>query len=399
MTETGSSLLFELVRAPFAVLRPIGSAGIGVVFRHGCWAAETRRGPRGGERRFGAYAKGRGEVLFLSTVFLLGTVGQPGLAQTRKPEKAADDLAAITVELRWSAQDDMESYASHPTPRAGTDVTLTSSEGRVADVIAWPGAAARGRPKPGRDGKGTWRIGRAASGCVRARLEVPATADLVIRRGDGLVRIPIAAVLERPQQTPSQAPLAVSVERLSWDSLRVDLGPGASRGGLDQPPPSGLAAVHILWPDVPEATVRTTAVLRPMNGGETVWHHERREAVRKQSSIRPNGSACAGASLTRAIMFWSECNWAAAGARESTRLSRLIRRRKSCAGCEYGDPVIRSGDRRSPRSRAATRRPGAPGRRGRGSTRSTWANRRHDLPPGGGSHFRAAQAGPSGQPS
>ena len=36
---------------------------------------------------------------------------------------------------------------------------------------------------------------------------------------------------------------------------------------------------NILWPDAVDVNVRSTAVLRPMNGGEPVWREERRETL------------------------------------------------------------------------------------------------------------------------
>ncbi len=39
--------------------------------------------------------------------------------------------------------------------------------------------------------------------------------------------LPLLAILERPQHTPPQSALMVSVERLAWDSLAIDLGEAA----------------------------------------------------------------------------------------------------------------------------------------------------------------------------
>ena len=55
-------------------------------------------------------------------------------------------------------------------------------------------------------------------------IEAPLEAGLIVRGGDQVVTFPLLAILERPQHTPAQSPLNVSVERLSWDSLAIDLG-------------------------------------------------------------------------------------------------------------------------------------------------------------------------------
>ena len=96
-----------------------------------------------------------------------------------------------------------------------------------------------------------------------------------MRRGDHLVSMPVAAVLERPQHTPLLAPLIVSVERLAWDSLAVDLGESSADGivgpGTEVPVSIGF---NILWPDCGEVNVHATAALRPARGGDVIWHSE-----------------------------------------------------------------------------------------------------------------------------
>ena len=63
---------------------------------------------------------------------------------------------------------------------------------------------------------------------------------MIVRGGQQLrVTLPLLAILEKPQHTPQQSPLVVSVERLSWDSLKVDLEEPAHDGivapGTDLP--------------------------------------------------------------------------------------------------------------------------------------------------------------------
>ena len=102
------------------------------------------------------------------------------------------------------------------------------------------------------------------------------------------MRIPVLAILERPQHTPSQSPLTVSVERLPWDSLIVDLGQGAEDGVVA---PSAAVPVvvkyNILSPETAEVMVRTTAVLRPIGGGEALWRYDEQRTGSGQSA-RPS---------------------------------------------------------------------------------------------------------------
>ena len=145
------------------------------------------------------------------------------------------------------------------------------SEGRVIDAVAWPPeewrsdggsqiSAAETARGPGPNG--SWRLGNEPQGRVRVRVEAPLDAGVIVRGGDQLrVTLPLLAILEKPQHTPPQSPLMVSVERLAWDSLAVDLGESAHDGivapGSDVPVSVGF---NILWPESAEVAVRTTAV-------------------------------------------------------------------------------------------------------------------------------------------
>lgn len=302
--------------------------------------------------------KGRREVHLWWVVFLIGTVGQSAPGQVRRQDRAPEGRAGMTVELRWSASSEAEGEAvSAP---GGSDLTLACSEGAVLEVIAWPDETTRTEPPaPSRGSDGVWRLGGAPSGRARARVEASPRADLVVRRGDGLVRIPIAALLERPQQTPPQSPLVLSVERLTWDSLKVDFGPEAQSGVVL---PGGIVPLslryNILWPDASEVTVRTTATLRAMNSVEPVWREERREVVPANVLDPPERTWPVQAPQEEGTYVLElKAAWEPAGARESSRLGRLIRRRKPA-------PAVNTASRRmvlavvapkAPGSRSATR--------------------------------------------
>jgi hypothetical protein len=285
-------------------------------------------------------------VLALGLSFLTGTTVT--LAQT---EVAKDLLGAnrepirLTVEVAWAVSarggDGNNGIEAAESGELGCECLLELTSGRVIEVIPWPpdglaGAtgqkwlgAAKGQG-PGPDG--SWRLGRLGEGRVRARLETTPDGSLVVRAGDQAVSLPLTAVLEKPQRTPPQAPLVVSVERLGWDSLVVDLGEQAGDGIVA---PGANVPVSIGWnivtPETTDVAVRTSAVLRPIRGGEVHWRDEQQDLV-SSNQLRP------------AARLWNiptprsegtyvleiRATWESA-VREGSRIGRLIRRRKSAA--------------------------------------------------------------------
>ncbi len=170
---------------------------------------------------------------------------------------------------------------------------------------------------------------------MRVRIEAPLDAGMVVRGGDQVVTLPLLAILERPQHTPPQSPLVVSVERLAWDSLAIDLGEPAHDGivapGTEVPV---SVAFNILWPDSAEVAVRTTAVLRSIRGGDVLWRYEPRDRevvptnrreppVRTWSVTAPRGEGT--------YVLEVSASWEPTGGRDGSRLGRFIRRRKPAA--------------------------------------------------------------------
>ncbi|MFI5457778.1 MAG: hypothetical protein ACHRXM_20235 [Isosphaerales bacterium] len=222
------------------------------------------------------------------------------------------------------------------------DFVLELTEGRVVEAVEWPPAGLRPRTRvpvlpativPGPGAKGSWRLGRRPEGRVRARIEAPLDAGLVVRGGDHVVSVPLVAILERPQHTPPQSPLNVGIERLAWDSLAIDLGVGGGDGivaPLAEVPVS--VAFNILLPESTDVAVRTTAVVRSIYGGDVLWRYEPREVVptnRREPPVRiwsltaPRGEGT--------YVLEVRASWEPAGGRDGLRLGRLIRRRKPAA--------------------------------------------------------------------
>ena len=154
-------------------------------------------------------------------------------------------------------------------------------------------------------------------------------AKLIVRGGDQVVSVPVAAVLERPQRTPAPAPLTVAVERLAWDSLSVDLGASAGDGivapGAEVPVSVGF---NILWPEATDVTVRYSAVLRPARGGEVVSRRDGQEVLptnRLATPVRILGLRAPRSRVRTSLEV--QATWEPV-VRDGSRLGRLIRRRK-----------------------------------------------------------------------
>jgi hypothetical protein len=258
--------------------------------------------------------------LWASCHAVRGEVGRSGAA--------ASERVALTVELGWSVPAEEAADASAP-----SDLTIELTDGAVAEAVAWPPGdpPARRAIEPAADG--AWRLGSEPKGRVRARLEAGLAAELVVRRGDQVVRLPIAAILERPQRISAPSPLNLDVERLPWDALVVDFGPGAESGvttpGAQVPVTVGY---NILQPEAAEVTVRTTAVLRPIGKQEPLWRFEQREVLPANRHDPPSRLwAVPAPEREGTYVLELQAVWEGAGGREAPLLGRLIRRRKGAA--------------------------------------------------------------------
>lgn len=245
--------------------------------------------------------------------------------------RADEELAAqpaLTLELAWSVPGVAENASELEPPRQ--DVTLEIVDGRVIEAVAWPWDAEPESGGPSPTPAGAWRLGSEANGRVRMRLQVGPNAALAVHRGDQVVQASVAAILEGA--SPSPAPgLNLTIRRLPWDALAVDFGPGADRGvaapGSTIPVTIGY---DILQADAAEATVRTTAVLRPIGKAEPVWQFEQREVL-PVNRPEPPARLWSVPAPTREGTYVLEVQavWEPTGGRENSRIGRLIRRRKA----------------------------------------------------------------------
>ncbi len=231
-------------------------------------------------------------VLAAFILFLLGTgIGVAQQESEKGTAGAIGELVRLTLDVSWGI----------PRTKAGgssgireghiataEEFVLELSAGRVIDAKALPPrespieagslpSVVESGMGPGSDG--AWRLGKEPEGRVRVRIEAPLDAVVVVRSGEQpKVTLPLMAILEKPQHTPPQSPLTVSVERVAWDSLAVDLLESAQDGivepGTEIPVSVGF---NILSPESGEVSVRTTALLRSIRGGDELGRYEIRD--------------------------------------------------------------------------------------------------------------------------
>lgn len=161
-------------------------------------------------------------VLVAFILFPLGIGIAAARQETAKDASGAGgELVRLTLEVSWGIPRNKTVVAVSGVEANGStpdgDFVLGLSEGRVIDAVAWPLRESLSRSGMGPGPDGTWRLGKQAEGRVRVRVEVPLDASVVLRGGDQpQITLPILAILDKPQHTPPQSPLMVSVERLAW---------------------------------------------------------------------------------------------------------------------------------------------------------------------------------------
>jgi hypothetical protein len=231
---------------------------------------------------------------------LLGvTSGSPVWA--RSADTSATEGARtvrLTVEVAWTTPTTLQTSEV-------PEITLEVSEGRVIDAVAVPG----GWPlpplaTPSRKSDTLWTLGRDRSGRTRIRIEALPTSSLLLRAGGQPMRFPLPLVLEGPRRTPTQSPVEITVERVSWDVLSVDLTAEDALNpapkpldGKEKPLPDGVVATgskvpvavgfNVLAPEATEVVVRCEAELRPIRGGEPVWRGALNEVVTTNAARPP----------------------------------------------------------------------------------------------------------------
>ncbi|MGE3820553.1 MAG: hypothetical protein AB7I30_14160, partial [Isosphaeraceae bacterium] len=177
----------------------------------------------------------------------------------------------LSVEVSWSVPQGAEALAMAP---PAPEVELELSEGRVLEAIAWPSGE-----EPERRGERLQRLGGGRSGRVRARIELPIGASLILRAGGQAMRFPVVSILEGPQHTPPQSPVEIVVERLPWDAISVGFGEGTDGVFAPGSQVPVIVGFPVLTPEPTRVVVTCGVALRPITGGDPVWLTEIREIV------------------------------------------------------------------------------------------------------------------------
>jgi hypothetical protein len=168
------------------------------------------------------------------------------------------------------------------------------------------------------------------AGRVRARVEAPVGASLLIRAGGQAMRFPLPLVLEGPQRSPPQAPAEVTVERVPWDAVSVSLGPGAEDGVVEPGAAVPVSvAFGVLAAEPSEVSLRCTAELRPARGGEAVWRHTLNQTVPANAPVPPAFALPLTAPAAEGTyVLHVRATWEPAPARDGGLFNRLIHRGK-----------------------------------------------------------------------
>src|SRR5262249_53269621 len=108
---------------------------------------------------------------------LLLTVRPAAAAPADPPPGSVHAPVRFTIEVSWSVPAPAAPDQAPAGPRAAVPgVELEVSEGRVVEALAWPSG-----PEPEPQGERVWRLGMERTGRVRARVEAPVGASLVLR--------------------------------------------------------------------------------------------------------------------------------------------------------------------------------------------------------------------------
>ncbi|HEX8200390.1 MAG TPA: hypothetical protein VF590_07880, partial [Isosphaeraceae bacterium] len=251
-----------------------------------------------------------------AVVVLFGTFSPAAPSEPR----GADAPIRMTVEVTW----ELASPPGLPGPPA-PPATLEVPGGRILEA---QGGVEEGSEDPTPTAVESRRVlGSERSGRVRARIEAPTGASLVVRAGGQAVQFPLLSVLEGPQRTAPQVPLGVEVERLGWDPLevRLDDGDGTAPPGAVVPVTVGF---NVLTPEPTDVALRFSAELRPLRGGEALWRADRSEVI--PTNTWPAPARLLAVPMPRAegtYVLEVQSSWEPVANLEGTRLGRWWRRK------------------------------------------------------------------------
>lgn len=272
---------------------------------------------------------------------LLGLTTHAPVSARSADGSAAEGIRPVrlTVEVAWTTPGPLKAGE-------GPEITLEVAEGRVVDAVAV--AADLILPKAvglSRKSDSLWSLGRGRSGRARVRIDASPTSSLLLRAGGQPMRFPLPLVLEGSRRTPTQSPVEITVERVPWDVLSVDLTPDDALTpapkpleGKEKPLPAGVVAAgsrfavtvgfNVLSPEATEVVVRCDAELKPIRGGEPVWRGALNEVVATNAASPPAFALPVVApDLEGTYVLELKASWEPGPVHETTKLfGRLIRR-------------------------------------------------------------------------
>ena len=150
-------------------------------------------------------------------LLLAATPAVGGLLDSR-----SETPVRMALEITWS-RPELPKLPTHSENSASLPVSLDLTEGVVRGVVTAPGDLTV-QPLPGVGNN--WELGQSASGAVRVRVDAPLSASLHIKVGQHVTGFPLEKLLEARQQSIPPCPAEVTVVRLPWDALEVDLREG-----------------------------------------------------------------------------------------------------------------------------------------------------------------------------
>jgi len=276
---------------------------------------------------------GRFQAWALLAFALPGATGGAAAPPAPAAPKAEGPAPRLTLDVTWSTPPLPAAPVTPPPEPPPAELEL--SEGRILGAIPWPANSGAEAPRPGPKPGAPWRLGPGRAGRTRVRVEAPPGATLIVHAGGQVVRFPIAAILDGPQQqVPASGGPRIAVERPAWDALEVRLGDGEADGtvapGATVPVTVGF---NVLTPEPAEVALRLSAELRPARGGEPIWKDERREVVATDARPAPARTLSIPApKVDGTYVLELRATWELTGkSAEGSRLSRWVRRHRGSA--------------------------------------------------------------------
>jgi hypothetical protein len=255
--------------------------------------------------------KGRRKAFWALGIVLAGAT-----AFARPPTPRSSETAIhLAFEVRWSASAMSE----------GAAIELSVNDGRITEARSWPGP---GLIEPVAASDGSWKVAPSRSGRVRARVEAPLTASLIVKAGGKATIFPISSLLEAPQRNADVAAVEVRVERLPWDSIEVLL----EGEGFVAPGASLVLGVspNVLVPDATEVALRLSGQLRSVRGDEVLSLVDRSDVIPvncPKPAIRP--LSLKAPVLEGTYVLEVQANWEVISGTETTRIARWLRKKRS----------------------------------------------------------------------